>query len=75
MDDYKNVVYSRDPSRYERVDAGDLTYQKSIKENLKCKSFDYFIENVAPDMLEFYPLVDPPPFARGAVRLSNCLIY
>lgn len=67
MDDFKNYLYSRDPERYEKVDAGDLSYQKIIKKKLQCKPFSYFLEHVAPDMLEFYPLVDPPSFAYGAV--------
>lgn len=67
MDDYKNFIYARDPPRYDKVKTGDLSYQLSIKKKLKCKPFSYFIETVAPDMLEFYPLVDPPPFAKGAV--------
>lgn len=67
MDDYKRFIYSRDPERYERVDAGDLSFQRSIKTKLNCKPFKHFIENVAPDLLEFYPLIDPPPFAKGAV--------
>lgn len=67
MDEFKHYIYARDPKRYEKVDAGDLSYQFYIKEKLKCKPFSYFIENVASDMLEFYPLVDPPPFAQGVV--------
>jgi polypeptide N-acetylgalactosaminyltransferase len=67
MDDYKKFLYSRDPERYDKVEAGDLTYQKSIKTKLQCKPFSYFIENVAPDMLDYYPLIDPDPFAKGAV--------
>lgn len=67
MDDYKNFIYSRDPERYDKVEPGDLSYQFSIKNKLKCKPFSYFIEKVAPDMLENYPLIDPPPFAKGAV--------
>lgn len=67
MDDYKNFLYARDPERFEKVEAGDLKYQLSLKEKLQCKPFSFFIENVAPDMLEYYPFIDPPPFAKGAV--------
>lgn len=75
MDDYKNYIYSRDPERYESVNAGDLTYQHLIKTKLKCKPFKHFIENVAPDMLEFYPLIDPPPFAQGAVSSQSISLF
>lgn len=67
MDDYKNYIYARDPKRYEKVETGDLSAQLAIKEKLQCKPFSYFVDTVAPDMLDFYPLVDPPPFAKGAV--------
>lgn len=73
MDEYKNYIYARDLRRYEKADAGDLSYQFYIKDKLNCKPFSYFIENVASDMLEFYPLVDPPPFAKGAVRSEKTL--
>lgn len=72
MDEYKEYIYARDPERYERVDAGDLSYQMSIKKKLNCKPFSHFIERVAPDMLEYYPVVDPPPFASGAVSSYSC---
>lgn len=67
MDDYAKFIYNRDPERYAKVEAGDLSYQLSIKKKLNCKPFSHFVEKVAPDMLEYYPLVDPPPFAKGAV--------
>lgn len=70
MDEYKNYLYARDPERFEKVDAGDISYQLSIKKKLQCKPFSYFIENIAPDMLEYYPLVDPSPFASGAVSVK-----
>jgi polypeptide N-acetylgalactosaminyltransferase len=67
MDEYKEYIYARNPQRYAEVESGDLSYQYSIKRKNKCKPFSYFIENVANDMLEFYPLIDPPPFAKGTV--------
>lgn len=67
MDDYKNYIYERDPTRYEKAETGDLSAQLAIKEKLQCKPFSYFVDVVAPDMLDFYPFVDPPPFAKGAV--------
>lgn len=69
MDEYKEFIYARNPQRYKDVPTGDISYQLSIKKKLNCKPFSYFIETVAPDMLPFYPLVDPPPFAYGVVSL------
>lgn len=47
---------------------GDLSYQFYIKERQKCKPFSYFMEVVAPDMLDRYPYVEPPEFASGAIQ-------
>ena len=60
MDEYKEFLYARSPGKYEKVDPGDLTKQKEIREQLQCKSFKWFIEEVAPDLVEKYPPVDPP---------------
>lgn len=71
MDEYKEFIYARNPQRFADVETGDLSRQLAVKKSLNCKPFKYFIEKVSPDMLEFYPLVDPPPFAKGAVRLKQ----
>ena len=69
MDEYKEHVYKRDPNRY-KIDVGDLTEAKKFKESLKCKPFKYFIDVVAPDLVEkFVP--NPISFADGAIRMLN----
>lgn len=52
LDDYKQYLYRNAPERYARVDAGDLTREKTIRKNLNCKPFSYFLEVIMPDMLE-----------------------
>ena len=37
------------------ADMGDISKQLELKKNLECKSFDWFINNIAPDMLHKYP--------------------
>lgn len=68
LGDYKKYLYRGEPERYAKVDAGDLTREKMIRESLNCKPFDYFLEYVMPDMLERYPFEDPGAFARGAIQ-------
>lgn len=68
LDDYKKYLYSRHPERYNNIDIGDISAQLSLKENLNCKSFKYFLEEVAPDMLERFPLEEKEEFAYGAIR-------
>lgn len=66
MDEYKEYIYQRKPERFARVDVGDISKQLAIKEKLQCKPFKYFLEVVAPDMLEKYPPVQIE-FASGVV--------
>jgi polypeptide N-acetylgalactosaminyltransferase len=49
------------------VSAGDISYQLYVKERQQCKPFKYFVENVAPDMKDYYPVEEPAEFASGAV--------
>lgn len=64
------TVYKKNPNRWLNTDHGDVSYMKGIKNKLKCKPFGYYFERVAPDMLERFPLVDPPHFSFGAVSLN-----
>ncbi|KAH8380080.1 hypothetical protein KR009_008847 [Drosophila setifemur] len=68
MDEYKNYLYSHGDGIYEHVDAGDLTAQKAIRTKLKCKSFKWFMEEVAFDLMKSYPPIDPPSYAMGSLQ-------
>uniref|UniRef100_A0A182QDG7 Ricin B lectin domain-containing protein n=1 Tax=Anopheles farauti TaxID=69004 RepID=A0A182QDG7_9DIPT len=68
MDEYKHYIYDRDPERYAKSDAGDMTKMKAIREKLQCKPFKWFLEVVAPDIIELYPPVEPEPFASGSIQ-------
>lgn len=68
MDEYKDFLYARSPGKYEHIDTGDLTAQLAVRERLKCKPFKWFIEEIAPDLIEKYPPVTPPDFANGAIQ-------
>lgn len=60
-------MYLRKPERYRNIDAGDISKQLEVKKRLQCKPFKYFLEVVAPDMLEKYPPTQTE-FAIGVVR-------
>lgn len=68
MDEYKEYLYMRSPEKYKQTDAGDLTEQKAVRERNQCKSFKWFIENIAPDLIDKYPPVEPPDFAAGTIK-------
>lgn len=66
LDDYKHLLYRNDPGRFATIDEGDLTKEKEMRKS--CKPFHYFLESVAPDMLERYPVEDLGEFASGVIQ-------
>ena len=66
-DDYKKYFYERKPSA-KNVDPGDLTAQKAIREKLQCKSFDWFMKEIAYDLPKFFPLIEPTNGAKGSLN-------
>lgn len=68
MDEYKEHLYRRSPQLYAAIDAGDLTAQRAVRERLQCRSFEWFMREVAFDLPGKYPPVEPPDFAHGALR-------
>jgi polypeptide N-acetylgalactosaminyltransferase len=73
-DKYKEYFYTREPmARF--LDMGDITEQLALKKRLNCKSFQWFMENVAYDVLDKYPEL-PPNIHFGEMRsvaVSKCL--
>lgn len=55
---YKEFFYTREPmARY--LNMGDITDQLDMKNKLQCKSFKWFMEEVAPDLLTKFPELPP----------------
>lgn len=67
LDEYKKYFFRGDPKRYRNVDAGNLTAQFAKKKSLNCKPFKYYLDVVAPEILQLYPLV-PNNFASGTIK-------
>ncbi|CAL1267075.1 unnamed protein product [Larinioides sclopetarius] len=67
MDEYKEFLYMRRP-HYRGLEVGNLTEQKLLRKRLGCKSFKWFMENVAFDQPKKYPPIEPPDYAKGEVR-------
>jgi polypeptide N-acetylgalactosaminyltransferase len=67
MDDYKKYFY-KSSSYIINLEFGDVSKQKEIREKLQCKSFKWFMDNVAFDLVNYYPPVPPQPYASGEIR-------
>ncbi|XP_054610180.1 polypeptide N-acetylgalactosaminyltransferase 10-like [Dunckerocampus dactyliophorus] len=67
MDEYAEYVYQRRPE-YRHLSAGDMMAQKELRSRLNCKSFKWFMAEVAWDLPKHYPPVEPPAAAWGEIR-------
>ncbi|XP_033121166.1 polypeptide N-acetylgalactosaminyltransferase 1-like, partial [Anneissia japonica] len=45
MDQYKNFYYKMNPG-VRKTEYGDVTFRRELRNKLKCKSFDWFLENI-----------------------------
>ncbi|CAF1246323.1 unnamed protein product [Rotaria magnacalcarata] len=54
MDEYAEYYYRREPA-IRNLKFGDISERKKIREKLQCKSFKWFMETIAYDVLEKYP--------------------
>ncbi|XP_030372268.1 N-acetylgalactosaminyltransferase 6-like [Scaptodrosophila lebanonensis] len=68
MDDYKKYLYQRNKTVYDRIDPGDLTKQRALRSKLKCNSFRWYLHNVAFDVVNRYPPIEPPDYAHGVIQ-------
>jgi len=56
--EYKEYFYTRQPlARF--IDHGDISEQIALKEQLKCKSFDWFMREIAYDVFDKFPRLPP----------------
>lgn len=64
MDEYKEWLYDKKPE-LKNVDPGDLSDRVALRKRLKCKSFKWYMENVANDTVRS---IYEPLRANGPIR-------
>ena len=52
-------------------ECGDLTEAKALRVKLECKSFDWYMKTVIPDLIRYYPPEVLPSGAWGQLRNIN----
>ncbi|XP_016956526.3 putative polypeptide N-acetylgalactosaminyltransferase 10 [Drosophila biarmipes] len=68
MDEYKEHVYHSSPELYRKPDPGDLSHLKTLRASLGCKSFDWYMNQVAADFLKAFPFVDSSETLFGLIE-------
>lgn len=67
MDEYAEYIYQRRPE-YRHLSAGDTSSQKELRARLNCNNFKWFMSEVAWDLPQHYPPVEPPAAAWGQLK-------
>uniref|UniRef100_A0A674JEQ7 Polypeptide N-acetylgalactosaminyltransferase n=1 Tax=Terrapene triunguis TaxID=2587831 RepID=A0A674JEQ7_9SAUR len=70
MDDYKYMIYFawNLPIENPGIDYGDVSSRKELRKKLNCKSFDWYIKNVYPNLIPLTTVV-----GYGTVSTNICI--
>lgn len=72
-DKHKEFFYTREPLA-QLLDHGDISEQLEFKRRKRCKSFQWYMENVAYDVFDKFPEL-PPNIHWGEVIIAISIAY
>ncbi|XP_039219757.1 probable polypeptide N-acetylgalactosaminyltransferase 8 isoform X2 [Crotalus tigris] len=74
MDEYKYMVYYawNVPLENSGIDYGDISSRKELRKRLNCKSFDWYIKNVYPNLVPQVNIVGYGPM-KNPLSEENCI--
>lgn len=67
LDEYEEVLYRHNPELMQ-LDVGDMSARRALRERLHCKSFKWFLDTIAPDLMKMYPPYELSDYASGALQ-------
>ncbi|CAK9047844.1 unnamed protein product [Durusdinium trenchii] len=69
MDEYKTLVQLAGPGLINGRTIGDVSARRKLRERLGCKTFDWFLDNVATEI--YAPRLSPVDAGKGSLRSLN----
>jgi len=67
LDEFKDKIFANMP-HLTVLSVGNLAEQRELKKRLHCKPFRWFLDNLAKDFLNLYPIIDPAEYASGVLQ-------
>ncbi|XP_016980410.2 LOW QUALITY PROTEIN: polypeptide N-acetylgalactosaminyltransferase 8 [Drosophila rhopaloa] len=67
LDELKDKVFANMP-HLTVIPAGNLAEQRDLRKRLHCKPFKWFLDHLAADFLNLYPIIDPAEYATGVLQ-------